>query len=628
MTTTDTSTGVLREVRNRAVSLARRATWADVPFVTALLAVSFPAVVPPNSSLDSSWVTGLAWAHQLHLAFGPDIAFTYGPWSILDSSAVFSGWMLVCWLAASAITGCLLLFLVRAVLRRRLGRLGSGLIVGLILTPLVLVGPYFSLRVLLIAVALPFVGFAVGPGRRFAILVAVSSALSAVATLDKFSSGILALGMTGLAALTVRGSLRQRIFTGVIAVVVYLVTVPAAWVLGGQRIGDFLLWLRASIELTSGYTDAMAIEVPVARVGYVIVALLVVLLFVQVRRGRYLAVAPVATVAVMATVIVLGMRIGFTRNSPDHEVQTFTLLALVALLAGVAFVRYRWAIAIATIAVVAAFGSVGFQVSTTLDPGLLTQQAEQTATAAVSGSYRATLADAATTTMQAQYALDPAVLAAVAGRTVHVDPFASNVAWSNQLDWKPTPVIQSYAAYTAYLDQLNADSLASSQGPQSIIKGHLQAIDSRNPMWESPRYVEAMVCHFDVAVATDLWLVLDRVPNRCSPESPISSKRVRPGETISVPDAPNDHTMVIARLSLDPDPLNSIASAIFKPLRRLEVTTDAGTYQLPRGEASGTLVLRMPGSVGWPTAFGGGYTVPELALNEGATVQFFSVDVQ
>jgi hypothetical protein len=628
MTHLGTIPGFLFRARAFARGLSRRVGWADIPFVGALLAVTFPAVAPPDSSLDSSWVTGLAWARQLNLPFGSTIDFTYGPWSILDSSAVFSGWMLACWLVASAISGCLLLFLVRATLRRRLGRLSTGLVILIVLTPALLVSPTFSKRVLLIAVAVAFVGFATGPTRRFEILIGVSAALSAVAVLDKFSNGLLAMGMTGLAALAVRGTLRQRILTVALAVSVYLVIVPTVWIGGGQHVGDFLPWLRASMELTLGYADAMAIEVPLARVGYLVVAFVVVLLLVHLRRGRHLAVAPVGSMVVVVVVIVIGMRLGFTRDSPEHQVQTFTLMALVALLAGVAFVRYRWAIATATIAVLAVFGASGSEFFTTVDPGLLARQAEQTVTTALSGSDRSTLADTATTAMQGQYALDPAILAAVEGRTVHVDPFAANVAWSYQLNWKPVPIIQSYSAYTAYLDQLNADSLALPDGPQSVIRGPLQAIDQRNPMWESPSYVEAMVCHFEVAVSTNRWLVLDRVDNRCSGESQISNRHVQPGETVQVPSATNDHTMVVARLTLDPDPLNSIATAIFKPLRRLEITTDANTYQLPRGEAGGSLVLRMPDSAGWPTAFGGGYTVPALSLNQGATIQFFAVNVQ
>lgn len=603
-------------------------SWADVPFFAALLAVTFPAIIAPDSTLDSSWETGLAWARQLHLPFGSAINFTYGPWSFLDSSTVFSGWMLGCWLVGCAVTGWFLLFLVRSVLRRRLSRLSSGIVVLLVLTPVVLTIPFFSLRVLFIAVALAFLEFVASPTRHDGVLIAIAAALSAVATLDKFSSGILAMGMTGLAALTAAGTLRRRILMALFGGGLFIVMVPVAWITGGQRPGDFLPWLRASIELTSGYADAMAIELPLARVGYLIVALLVLLLIAQVRAGWRMSAAPVATLVVIAVVIVIGMRIGFTRDAPGHQLQTFALIALIALLAGVGFTRYRWAVATATIALLATVSAGGYQFFTIVDPGLLAAQAEQTATAALSASYRSAITDTANSTLRAQYALDPKVLAAVKGRTVHIDPFSSNIAWSYQLDWKPVPVLQSYAAYTPYLDQLNADSLDSPDGAQSIIKGHLQPIDERNAMWESPRYIEAMVCHFDAVVETQWWLVLDRVENRCSAESPISSVHVQPGETVSVPAAPTPHSLIVARLSLDPDPLNSVATALFKPLRRLEVTTDTSTYQLPRGEASGPLVVRMPDSVGWPTAFGGGYAVPGFSLNQGANVQFFAVEVQ
>lgn len=627
MTELGTPHGHLQRARAGARALALRVSWADAPFVVALFMVTFPGLVSPNSGLDSSWVTGLAWAQQLHLPFGSSIDFTYGPWSILDASAVFSGWMIGCWLIACAVSGWLLLFVVRAVLIRRLSQLTTSM-VALLVVPLLLATSFFSLRVLFIAVALAFLGFATGPSRGFEVLLGVSAALSAVATLDKFSTGILAIGMTGLAALTVRGTVRNRLLSAVLAAAVYLVVVPIAWIAGGQQIGDVSSWLRASIELVSGYADAMAVESPQALIGYPIVALLVVALFVQLARGRQRSAAPLASVLVIVVVIVIGMRTGFTRNDGGHAEQTFALLALTTLLAGVGFVRYRWAVAVATVAALATLSSVGYPLYSLMDPGLAAVKAEQAANAAISSQYRASLTDAAATSLQSQYDLNPAILSAVQGRTVHIDPFQANVAWSYRLKWKPAPIIQSYTAYTPYLDQLNADNLASSDGPQSIIKAPLQAIDSRNPMWESPRYVEAMVCNFDVAVESDRWLLLDRVDNRCSAESQISSQHVQPSETVMVPAAPNVHSMVVARLILDPDPLNTIATAIFKPLRRLEVATDTTSYQLPRGEATGPLVLRMPDSAGWPSAFGGGYAVPALSLNQGATIQFFAVDVQ
>lgn len=87
--------------------------------------------------------------------------------------------------------------------------------------------------------------------------------------------------------------------------------------------------------------------------------------------------------------------------------------------------------------------------------------------------------------LQNQYPLSPEILAMLANHTVDVFPWDVALAYAYGLDWDPRPVFQSYSAYTASLDALNAAHFNSNSSPDYVIFA-AESIDGRYPLFDEP----------------------------------------------------------------------------------------------------------------------------------------------
>jgi hypothetical protein len=146
-------------------------------------------------------------------------------------------------------------------------------------------------------------------------------------------------------------------------------------------------------------------------------------------------------------------------------------------------------------------------------------------------------------------------------------------------------------------------------------------------MWESPQYLQALVCDFTPMVSTERWQVVSKSSNRCGEPSRISSQRFDAGQQVSVPDAPGPDYMVVAHFTLDNSPLNWVATEVFKPISTVTVSTDQGVFRLPRAHAGGPLILTLPATAGWPVGFGGNTHMSTLNLNVSGSVVFSAIRV-
>ena len=108
-------------------------------------------------------------------------------------------------------------------------------------------------------------------------------------------------------------------------------------------------------------------------------------------------------------------------------------------------------------------------------------------------------------------ALPPATLALLEGHSVAVEPVENSIVYAYpQLHWDPEPVLQSYSAYTSYLDRLDAAFLASTRAPQRILYQPWVVIDGRDAFFDPPSTVESMYCHYFQVPAPGPALVLER----------------------------------------------------------------------------------------------------------------------
>jgi hypothetical protein len=140
------------------------------------------------------------------------------------------------------------------------------------------------------------------------------------------------------------------------------------------------------------------------------------------------------------------------------------------------------------------------------------------------------------------------VLAAAKRDPSHIDPFDTGLVWAYDLPWRPLPVFQSYSAYTSGLDQRNADALSDPGGPAAVLRHDPGAVDGRNPDWESPAAMRALLCHFALRSGDAQWQTLERTAPRCGRERPLGRTTVALGRPAPVPAPPDGQSMVLARI--------------------------------------------------------------------------------
>jgi hypothetical protein len=152
--------------------------------------------------------------------------------------------------------------------------------------------------------------------------------------------------------------------------------------------------------------------------------------------------------------------------------------------------------------------------------------------------------------MRDGYSIPQGVLDAAGDRPTAIDGYEISAAWAYEFDWRPLPVMQSYSAYTAALDQLNAKALVSPSGPQRTVwvQGGPTASGQR-PDSEMPATTLAFLCNFSFAATDRGWWAWERSRPRCGAPRPLGSAlTAAPGEWITVPAAPRSDAIVVAHI--------------------------------------------------------------------------------
>ena len=239
-----------------------------------------------------------------------------------------------------------------------------------------------------------------------------------------------------------------------------------------------------------------------------------------------------------------------------------------------------------------------------------------------------------------EYALDPATLAALQGKTVHVDPWETSVMWAYpELRWQPLPAFQSTVASTSALDRENADVLAGPAAPERILREVPGGRDGRNPDFESPAATMAMLCNYRELATSDRWQVLGRAQPRCGAAAPAGSARVKPGAWVDVPASGAGAELVFARVrGVDASLLAPVVALLYKAPETFMETDDGSRFRLVPETADGPLLMAASAELGLNPSFGFSRQIHRFRLTQqrtlglpgldGVEVDFFRVPLQ
>jgi hypothetical protein len=592
--------------KTRAVAWSARATlrthaWT-IALVLLITALSWPvSFVKAGGGLDDSWAVGLELAVAHGLAFGRQVIFTYGPLGFsLVPTAVTPGTLLV----SEVLVGLIQLALVAvllATLRRRMNLLAASVLT-LLAASLVgwrgigepLEGIAFGL------VALTFATPAVRREQAFRRLAVGGGALAGFALLVKLNEGVAA---SALLAVGLLGSdWRRRDLTRAAASL--LGTLVALWLFVGEPLGALPDYLRNGYDVIGGYVEAMGIAPTGPEGQWQLLLVLGSALVLAIGAWRALATErPRRGAALAGAVLVIHYFVGreaFVRYGPGH-VAAIGLLGAVALMIPWPRAQRTTGFAVAALMTIAVFAVLARPIGEIVDPlgdaqRLVAQAHEVLHPADVIAEGRAQV--------RQESAVPQAMASALRGHCVTAEPDEIAAVWAHPAwRWCPLPVFQSYSAYTPRLDRLNAAAYADARhGPDRVLRQVNEAIDERNPTWESPAAMLSLLCHFAEIEHSGNFQTLARVPDRCGAERTIAVIHSSLGRTITLPPAPEGAVMAASIDGLQVAGWERLETLFTRAVPRY-VTVNEATYRVPPGTADDGLVLAVPADADYPAPF-------------------------
>ena len=595
-------------------------------FPILLVIAAWPSwALAPAIGLDASGSVGLVLAHVDGFRFGRDIGHTYGPLGFLPRPFAMSPSGLAGAILYAALGCSCLAFSVVTVCARRFDR-GAGMVAAgalVISAPLEIFGPeIYSLALVLVACLVTQGELSVLP-KAFPLLVGVAAALQ---TLVKPTAGAIAIVAVAITVLT---GPKPRGRTFAFASLGYVGGFIVLWLVAGQRLADIPSWANLTLGLSAGYTDAMATEDPTRAFEYLVIAVMVggvVAYGFQNVLSLPDARARAARLTLLALTFWMLLKEAFVRHDL-HSAIAFYALGIIALAVAPRSRRSSALGAVVAAAVVMTSVALLGSVPSMLDPSASVKSFFAALTTVARTSDRAQIDEVAATQARKQYAVPNWFLRRIADRTVHVDPAETSVVWAYDLDWRPVPVFQSYLAYTADADSLNARVLAGRTGPSFVLRGKEPTVDGRNGLWESPRYMLALACTFSEVDATDHWQLLERGAQRCSPSRPLSTMTAAPGETVRIPAPTDPGAVVVATVEPHRSIRSRLESLLLKPRRPFGIRADGVLYRVTDGSASGPMIVRMPPEV-WAPGFDGATAYRTLTTAAAATYRFREVPLR
>ena len=448
---------------------------------------------------------------------------------------------------------------------------------------------------------------------RFALLGGLG-ALAGFQLLVEINVGLVTTALLALAVVGTPGRRGQAALAGVVP----FVLVPTiALVSAGQSLGNLASYVRGSLSVALGYGPAMSLSTGRhAEDWYALVDVaLLAAIFVLVLRGRpWLEKAAISLM--LAGWLWEALKEGFVRHD-THDLTFFALVLLALCLArlprSLPLVGVQaGAIALAALLACLANGHPPPSLRSPVED--TTALAREVGDLALPGHW-ADVEEAARAEMRnTGDTLPGPVVTALAGHTFAAETLEDGITFAYPgLRWDPEPVLQSYSAYTSYLDELDARFLASPQAPQRILYEPV-TINDRDPWWDPPATLEAMYCHYREIGPVGRWLLLARAPGtgRCGAATVIGSATAPFGQIIKVPAAAPGQ-MVLATFTLS-SPLSARAESVALKGPEVSLTAHFGgnygegsapaeKYRFITGTAPDMHVLSVPGSLGFPPAF-------------------------
>jgi len=523
----------------------------------------------PASDLDSSWMLAINDAVARGISVGKDAIFTFGPYASIYNKQyhpttdtmmlIGSGWLGICYALA-------LSFVVRKTMIVALALLF--MTATFMFTRDTLINFYTLLFVLCCAELASKVVVLRSKLTTGLFLAVTSSTLGMVIGI-KASFIALAFVAWGLGAGLFL--LSGEIIFFAIVLCTPVATALLAWALAGQPIAGLADYLKNSVTISAGYTEAVSLTGDARDiVVYLCAAVMILFALTKTRFPAWGSKAAIALIFVLFFFV--SFKAGFVRHD-GHALVPATAIAVGALaLLTIEATGFAWAGV-----------AFGFTALLVIDYGYTLSMEElfvnnpvrpyQNAIAGIKKRLQGKLGEEFRTNLAQINSELP--LPAVQG-TSDIYTFALAYLLASNNTWKPRPVIQSYQAY-GRLAIANAEHLRGKDAPDNIFF-RVEDIDNHYPtLGDGPSWPEILARYTPTDLQNDT-LVLNRRPE-AEKEDPVrtllKTQGARIGEPVFLPEA---NGPLYAEINLHRTMAATLFSAAFKsPITSIAVTLTDGS---------------------------------------------------
>lgn len=405
-------------------------------------------------------------------------------------------------------------------------------------------------------------------GRRLVtmgvIALVIALAVGSLAKVNFFMQSAAAVGAVALDQLFHR---RSR---GWVIPAVFIGTMGVLYVAAGQSLAHVGVFLSAWAQLSAGHVDAVSRPGAASDVlAYLVESAGVLGLIASAawRRFRWTAALPLGALLVIALLL---YKHSFIRQDFAHA----TIGPMVMLAAAILFCPVVWEVggrirraacivAVTLAAVVSSSSLTGYRAANL--PAYAGQTAmdaiDQLGAAYEDVAHRGHLRsewEAARAQLRFQ---NPLNVAEIHG-AVDIYPHRQDVLFAYGLDYRPRPATQGLLATAPALSERDAEHLASSEAPQTILFD-IDPIDEHLPSLVDGLSWPNLLTRYDVVDASGRFLILARA---ASPRTyrfvPVAKLTGTLGRTLLIPDAAGP---LWARIRLKPKALGRVLSAVYRP---------------------------------------------------------------
>jgi len=524
------------------------------------------SAVPITVGLDPSWVFALNYFFANNIPFGKDIIFTYGPLGCLFFAQPIKNNLLMGFIAVSILKFSFIasLLYLDSILKRHhtfADRLLNLVIIFLMasIIALDLLFPFMTVTFLLLY----------RETKKGPIFLIFAVLISAIGFLVKSSSGILCL-LISLSYNTIdffqTRNIKRLIFYNLGLILSFL----SMWIILYHNLSGIFDYLHGIVELSIGNSSAMTINPIQNWLLFLIFLLLHFYLPVYIREEKANFLYGILFLPSYAYYKYAVSRI-------DHLylflifITTFYLLLLIYIkeikpkvlaIIVISVLCFSWNIK---------FMFTNFNLSNwvrEIEGNIINGSRNFVSIAVNFKDYENKLMRQSLDNLQANK-LEKEVINTIGKGSVDTYPWETTYIAANNLNWRPRPVFQSYAAYTPWLDRKNAEFLNSGKAPRFIIwqlnhpAGEVGSIDGRYLLNDEPLTIFQILNHYDVIHKNNKIALLERsLPDNLKEPKTIYTTDAKWNDWINVPFDGNG--IVRANIRVKRKPLGSLKKLAYK----------------------------------------------------------------